>query len=76
MLTVYFKFVPFWGWRQVAVLIIAWTHGCLGLHFWLRPRPWYRRYAPAMLTLAIMLPVLALLGIWQDTREVLGSWRS
>jgi len=71
VLTVYFKFVPFWGWRQVAVLIIAWTHGCLGLHFWLRPRPWYRRYAPAMLTLAIMLPVLALLGIWQGTREVL-----
>ncbi len=27
VLTVYFAFVPFYGWRQVTVLLVAWTHG-------------------------------------------------
>jgi len=71
VLTVYFAFVPFYGWRQVTVLLVAWTHGCLGIHFWLRQRPGYGRYAPALLAVAVLLPVLALLGIFQGTREVL-----
>ena len=33
---------PFLGWTQFALLVVAWTHGCLGLHFWLRLKPWYR----------------------------------
>lgn len=71
VLTVYFKFMPFWGWRQVTVLLVAWVHGCLGVHFWLRPRPHYRRFLPLLLAVGTLLPVLALLGIWQGTREVL-----
>ena len=27
VLTVFFGFVPWWGWRQITVLLIAWTHG-------------------------------------------------
>lgn len=75
-LTVYFAFVPFWGWRQVTVLLIAWTHGCLGVHYWLRARPAYHRFFPAMLAFAVLLPVLALLGIWQGTRQVLAQWQA
>jgi adenylate cyclase len=74
VLTVYFAFVPFWGWRQITVLLIAWTHGCLGVHYWLRQRPGYHRFFPAMLAFAVLLPVLALLGIWQGTRQVLAQW--
>ena len=80
-LTVYFSIVPFWGWRQVTVLLVAWTHGCLGIHFWLRQRPGYSRYAPALLAFAVLLPVLALLGIFHGTQEVLAlakldpAWR-
>jgi len=74
VLTVYFSFVPFWGWRQVTVLLIAWTHGCLGVHYWLRARSNYHKFAPVMLTLATLLPVLALLGLWQGTRQVLAQW--
>jgi adenylate cyclase len=73
VLTVYFAFVPFYGWRQVTVLLVAWTHGCLGIHFWLRQRPRYGRFAPALLAVAVLLPVLALLGIFQGTREVLAQ---
>src|SRR5665213_1132182 len=71
VLTAYFRFVPWWGWRQIIVLLIAWTHGCLGIHIWLRIRPWYRKFQPILLTAAVLLPVLALLGIWQGVREVL-----
>jgi adenylate cyclase len=73
VLTVYFSFVPFWGWRQVTVLLVAWTHGCLGVHYWLRARSAYHKFAPVLLTFATLLPVLALLGIWQGTRQVLAQ---
>jgi len=71
ILTAYFRFVPWWGWRQIIVLLIAWTHGCLGIHIWLRIRPSYHRYQPILLVAAVLLPVFALLGIWQGVREVL-----
>src|SRR5262249_9110849 len=67
VLTAYYLFVPFWGWRQIAVLLIAWTHGCLGVHYWLRARTSYHKFAPALLTFATLLLVLGLLGIWQGT---------
>jgi adenylate cyclase len=70
-LTAFFHFRPFSGWRQIAALTVVWTHGCLGLHYWLRIRPGYKRYAPVLLAIAVLLPVLALLGIWQGTRELL-----
>src|SRR6516225_2196690 len=75
VLTVYFSFVPFWGWRQVTVLVIAWTHGCLGVHYWLRARSSYYKFAPVLLTFAVLLPVLALLGIWRGTRQILAQWQ-
>jgi adenylate cyclase len=75
VLTVYFSFVPFWGWRQITVLLVAWTHGCLGVHYWLRARSTYHKFAPVLLTCATLLPVLALLGIWQGTHQVLAQWQ-
>ena len=75
VLTAYFLFVPFWGWRQVTVLLVAWTHGCLGVHYWLRAQSNYHKFAPLLLTSATLLPVLALLGIWQGTRQVLAQWQ-
>jgi adenylate cyclase len=52
VLTAYFWFVPFWGWRQITVILVAWTHGCLGVHYWLRARSNYHRFAPILLTAA------------------------
>src|SRR5438874_3015854 len=75
VLTAYFLFVPFWGWRQVTVLLVAWTHGCLGVHYWLRAQSNYHKFAPLLLTSATLLPVLALLGIWQGTHQVLAQWQ-
>jgi adenylate cyclase len=60
---------PLLGLRQVTLLAIAWTHGCLGLHFWLRLRPWYARWSTTLFALALLLPSLALLGFVNAGRE-------
>jgi hypothetical protein len=71
----FFYFVPFWGWRQVTVLLVAWAHGCLGVHYWSRARSNYHKFAPVLLASATLLPVLALLGIWQGTRHLFVQWQ-
>jgi adenylate cyclase len=72
---------PFWGTVQVILLVVVWTHGCLGLYFWLRLRTWFARAAPILLSGAILLPSLALLGFFQGGRSLIGlaqdpSWRA
>jgi adenylate cyclase len=55
--------------QQFLLLLILWTHGCLGIAMWLRPKPWYPRWAPMLAVAITLLPVLAVLGIaeagWQ-----------
>lgn len=58
------------GIRQIVVLTVVWVHGCLGMHLWLRLRPWYATWAPALLTGAILTPVLATLGYIAAGRDV------
>ena len=53
---------PAVGARQAVALVVIWAHGCLGLYFWLRYRNWYAQAAPWLLIVAVLLPVLALLG--------------
>jgi adenylate cyclase len=61
---------PLDGLRQSILVTIAWLHGSIGLHFWLRQRPWYGRVAPIFLGSALLLPVVALLGFSQAGHEV------
>jgi adenylate cyclase len=56
-------------WQAIAVAS-AWTHACIGLHYWLRFRPWYPRAAPWLLTIALLLPSAALAGFVAGGREV------
>jgi adenylate cyclase len=58
------------GARQTVVLVLAWLHACIGVHYWLRFRPWYRRAAPWLFAVALLLPTLALLGFVAAGREV------
>lgn len=55
---------------QLFVLPIAWIHGCIGMYFWLRLRPFFPRAAPYLLAFAVLLPTLALLGFFQQARVV------
>jgi adenylate cyclase len=61
---------PVNGVQQSVVLVVAWLHGCIGLHFWLRYRTWYAGASAWLLVLAIMLPVLALLGFSEMGRTI------
>jgi adenylate cyclase len=58
------------GIRQAVALVVAWLHGCLGVYFWLRPKPWFTRCALLLYTGALLVPVLALLGFAQAGQEI------
>ncbi len=63
-----------------SVIVIAWVHGCIGLHFWLRMKAFYKRAAPFLLASAVLVPTLALLGVYQAGRAVIvdsanSEWR-
>jgi len=57
-------------WLTLSVLIIAWIHGSIGLYFWLRMKTFFRRAAPFLLAAAVLVPTLALLGLYQSGRMV------
>jgi adenylate cyclase len=61
---------PLNGVVQIALLLAAWTHACVGLRFWLRLRPWYEAAQPFLYAGALLLPVLALLGFVAGEREL------
>ncbi len=63
-------FRPDLGLLQITLVTVAWTHGCVGFHFWLRLRSWYARAAPAFFAVALLLPLLAVLGFTQAGKEV------
>ncbi len=52
-------------WFMSAVLVIAWTHGCIGIYFWLRGKTYFRKISSLLLALAVILPTLSLLGLYQ-----------
>ena len=57
---------------QIALLTVVWVHSVIGLHFWLRLRQWYRRFLPVLFALAVLIPVLAVLGFIEGGRTVGG----
>ena len=66
----FWQLTPSNGARQSFLIAIAWIHGCIGLHFWLRLKPRYSRYAPTLFAVAVLLPTLALLGFVEAGREI------
>ena len=71
---------PYKMWLMFAVLTISWIHGCIGLYFWLRMKAFYRSAAPLLLAAAVLVPTLAMLGLYQGGRSVVDSdsaeWRA
>jgi adenylate cyclase len=47
---------------QSLLLLLVWVHGCIGLHYWLRLSDRYQNFAPALLAVAVAIPVAALAG--------------
>ena len=66
---------------QMILMTVAWTHACIGLYFWLRMKPFFRWAAPILLSIAVLLPPLAMLGVHQGAQEVIRrakdpAWRA
>lgn len=54
---------------QSLLLLLVWFHGVIGLHFVLRTRDWYERWRDVGLVVAVLVPVLALIGFFVAGRE-------
>src|SRR3954451_9140871 len=80
VLYAYFVASPHRIWWMSAVLVIAWFHGCIGLYFWLRMKAFFKRGAPYLLAAAVLIPTVALLGLYQGGRMVAADsdaeWRA
>src|SRR6267378_91933 len=70
LLWAYFVRSPEYGFVQMLVLVVAWGHAMIGLHFWLKVRPWYARLQPTALVVAVLVPILSLLGAIEAGRQV------
>jgi adenylate cyclase len=57
-------------WLMFLVILVSWIHGCIGLYFWLRMRSWFKTAAPWLLAAAVLVPTLAMLGLYQSGRIV------
>ncbi|MFB6419406.1 MULTISPECIES: adenylate/guanylate cyclase domain-containing protein [Bradyrhizobium] len=69
-LYLFFVAAPGRLWQMTILLLIAWVHGCIGIYFWLRLKPFFPRAAPYLLAAAVLVPTLSLLGIYQGGRSV------
>lgn len=59
--------------KQVLLLIVVWIHLCVGLHFAFRVRRWYTRCIPYFYAVAILLPVLSLIGYARAGTEMMAA---
>lgn len=69
-LAVLFLILPKLGAKQVLLILIVWLHGAIGLHMWLRLKPWYRPLQWLWYALALLIPAIALAGIWVAVRDL------
>lgn len=56
--------------RQLTLLVLAWLHGCLGIHLVVRHRRGYREWFHLSFAAMLLLPLLAMLGFVNMAREV------
>lgn len=65
------QFDPMVGVRQILVLFAAWIHGCIGMYYWLRLKPGYKRCEPLLFGFAILIPTLSLAGFVRGSKDAL-----
>lgn len=63
-------FQPGYGVLQAIAVITTWVHGCIGMTYWLRLKPWFPKWRPYLFAIAVILPVLALIGFADAGRAV------
>jgi adenylate cyclase len=69
-------FAPDAGVLQIIVLAVAWIHGCIGMHYWLKLKPWCAKYASYLQILAVLLPLSSAFGFIASGREIKLLWKN
>ena len=54
---------PWLAFVQPAAVLTVWVHACIGIHFWLRTKPWYPNWRPYFFGVGLLLPALALVRL-------------
>ena len=57
-------------WMQSILMLLVWTHGCIGLHMWLRITRWWTKTAPYLIGVAVFIPSFALAGLLTEGRRI------
>ncbi|HEX6959984.1 MAG TPA: adenylate/guanylate cyclase domain-containing protein [Ferrovibrio sp.] len=70
VLIVLFVQKPMLGLQQNLLVLIGWGHGCIGVYYWLRLKPFFERAWPFLYAAALLLPMLAMLGFLSGGRAV------
>jgi adenylate cyclase len=70
LIFIFWESRPEYGVRQAVFLVFAWIHGCIALHCYLKLKSWYPRFVIQVMAIALLLPVLALIGFSQAGQEV------
>ena len=73
VLAVYWLFAPGLGVQQVLAVIVIWIHGCYGLFLWLHVQPWWGQWGGLTYPVALLVPVLALLGFVEAGKTLIFS---
>ncbi len=60
--------------KLCALILVAWLHMVIGLHYWLRVKPRYPAALPYLYAAAVLLPVLAYVGVFNMLQQAEG-WR-
>jgi len=69
ILAIYFEYDVYAGIRQAAVLVVAWTHGCIGLYQVFRLKPVWAKCGTYAFGFALVWPILALTGMYQAGKD-------
>ena len=62
---------PINGLQQIALLVVAWIHGAIGVYTWLRSLDRSARVMNVFYPLVVALPILAMLGYVEAGRQII-----
>jgi adenylate cyclase len=75
VLLIHFRFATENLYIQTAALLSAWIHGCIGLYYWMRLKPWFATVSRVLFSAALLLPILSLLGYMEGGQDVLALYK-
>ncbi len=74
VLSSFWIFHPLRSYQQLALLVVVWLHGVIGLYSWMVLHAWWRKVGGALLVALLAIPVTGILGFVQGGNTVLDRY--